>query len=143
MSRNSSRVGIGLVVVAVAAGAACGSDSSSGPSAMVTAVTARVGAGQSGTDGPFDFTGTVSVTGATTVTYRWELSNGELQDVQTLPFDGAGSLSTTYTYSPSLCFGKDKQMWARLDILEPNVIESERVTFTRDCGPILGGDEEK
>ncbi len=133
MLRKGSLVRVGLAVCAVVAGAACGLNNSTGPSAMVTDVTAEIASGQSGTGGPFDFSGTITATDATTVTYRWELSNGDLQPVQQLQFAGAGSLSTTFSFEPGVCFGNDQYLWARLDVLEPNVIESAKVSFKRNC----------
>ena len=135
MSSKSMTMRIGLAVLVIAAAAACGSDSVSEPTPVVTSVTASIAPGQSGTSGPFDFTGTVTATGAMTVTYRWELSNGTLQDVQVMQFGGPGSLPTTFQYAPTpkLCFGADQVLWARLNVLGPTVIASANVDFTRNC----------
>ena len=139
MTSNSIAVRIGMAALVIAAGAACGSDPVSEPTPFVTSVTASIAPGQSGTSGPFDFTGTVTATGAMTVTYRWELSDGTLQDVQVMQFGAPGSLPTTYQYSPTpkFCLGADQVMWARLNVLGPNVIASANVSFTRKCLAIV------
>lgn len=139
MRSNSATSRLHGVVLLIAFAAGCGSgDSPAGPAPSVTAVTARVESGQNSVQGPFQFTGTVTATGVTAVTYRWELSNGELQAVQQLSFGGAGSLATTYSYKPgSVCLGNDVQMWARLNVLTPNVVESAKVPFTQKCVDIV------
>jgi hypothetical protein len=135
MSSKSISIRIAVAVLVVASAAACGSSSStSQPSPVVTSVTASIAPGQSGTGGPFDFTGTITATGATAVSYRWELSNGTVQETQALQFGGPGSLTTTYKFAPGLiCIGDDQVLWARLTVLEPNVMESTTVSFTRNC----------
>ncbi len=137
MSSKSIAVRIGVAALVITAAAACGSSNdvtAPSPSPVVTSVVATIAPGQSGTGGPFVFTGTIAATGATPVNYRWELSTGELQDVQVMQFGGAGSLTSNYTFKPPLiCIGANQQLWARLTVLTPNVIESEKVSFTRRC----------
>jgi hypothetical protein len=124
-----AHIAFGLAVMALAAG--CGSDGSSGPSATVTGVSAAV-TPTTGTS--FTYTGTITATGATAITYRWERSDGTLDAVQSVQLAAAGSLSVTSTWAAGFCIGNSNQaMWVRLNVLTPNVIESPKTNFTRTC----------
>ncbi len=135
---------LALSVAAAAWIAGCSSNNGTGPSAVTGSVSSVVvsvdpasGIAPSVTEPRnYVFTGVITVTGPTTVSYRWERSTGEQEPAQQLVFGGAGSLSVSYTWPMITCFGADRPRSARLIVTSPNAIESQ-AGFNHNCWPII------
>lgn len=146
MTKIAKSMVLGLTALTVAAGiSGCSSDNGTGPSPVAGTVSSvsvsvnpKSGIAASMTKGfAYEFTGVITVTGPTTISYRWERSTGELEPVQELVFGGAGSLSVSYTWTMVTCFGADRPRSARLLVISPNVMESSQVSFNHNCWPAL------
>jgi hypothetical protein len=81
----------------------------------------------------FTFSGTITTHDATTVTYRWERSDGTMGPTISLPF--ATASSQTVTDSWKLSTTGTSKFWAQLHVLTPDDISSDQVNFTLTCGP--------
>ncbi len=83
--------------------------------------------------GNFQFTGVITVTGPTTVTYRWERTDGTTVPSLPIPysytFTSAGSLTITdnWNSAPAGIWGE------RVHILQPNDTYSNQATFQNNC----------
>jgi hypothetical protein len=81
-----------------------------------------------------DFSGTITVNDAGSVTYKWESSDGTYNPPATsITFAGAGSqtVSTTWTLGSS---GKTfTDYWLHLHVLSPTDVTSNNATFTLRC----------
>ncbi len=83
--------------------------------------------------GNFLFSGTITTSGATTVTYRWERTDGttvpSLPNVYTIVFSNASTQNVTDSWNsaPTGTWGE------RIHILSPNDLSSNQPTFTNNC----------
>jgi hypothetical protein len=79
----------------------------------------------------FHFTGTITMNGPGTVTYRWERSEGTLKTPQVLTFSTAGSQTVADQWasppvSPTIT-------WELIHVHLPNDLLSNQRTFTNSC----------
>jgi Putative Ig domain len=83
----------------------------------------------------FTVAGTISATGAGTVTYQWIGSSGMTGQVQTLHFSGAGTRHITGTAIKSMTAGTG---WAAIKIVSPKSATSNKATYLLACsnGPV-------
>jgi hypothetical protein len=144
MVKTAKSLVAGLAALAVVGGiSGCMELDGTAPSEVTTvtsvaaAVTPKSGTAGWSTPRSYDFTGVITVSGPTTVSYRWERSTGELEPIQQLAFDGAQSLAVAHSWSMSFCTGEARERWARLVVISPNAIESGRATFTHGCVSLL------
>jgi len=83
----------------------------------------------------FVFSGTITVTAAGTIQYKWVQSNG-VESAGTLTFSSAGSKSVPanswIVYGGSLFTG-----WGKIVVTSPNSISSNKANFTRLFCPIF------
>ncbi len=79
--------------------------------------------------GNFNFTATITTNGATTVTYRWERSDGISKTPATILFAGAGTQSVTDAWAAA----PTGTGWQRLHVTAPNDLTSNQATFTNSC----------
>lgn len=103
------------------------------PPSQVTAVTVSV-APLSTNVCPqlFVFSGTITVDGPTTVNYEWEQSDGSPTVPGSIMFAAAGSQNVNHNWlipGPLIQNG----MWARINILTPNAMNSNQATFDVLC----------
>ena len=82
------------------------------------------------TPATFTVAGTISATGAGTVTYRWIGSSGMTGQVQTLHFSGAGTQRVTGTTVRSKTAGTG---WAAIKIVSPKAATSNKATYILGC----------
>ena len=77
----------------------------------------------------FTVTAEIRTNGSGDVTYYWEFSNGDRSDEHTITFDDSHTrtVSTTFTADHSGSF------WARLHIVSPNSMNSDKVYFSLAC----------
>ena len=77
----------------------------------------------------FDITAEITTNGSGDVTYYWEFSNGDRSDTHTITFADSNTrtVSTTYTADHSGSF------WARLHIVSPDSMNSDKVYFNLTC----------
>jgi hypothetical protein len=81
----------------------------------------------------FTFTGVITVEGEGDVTYRWVRSDGVAGPTETLHFDGPGSLPVTYTWDLGASGQTYDNYWARLEILSPESLFSNKAIFSLTC----------
>jgi hypothetical protein len=103
------------------------------PSSTVTHVAASV-ASPGGATCPirYNFTGTLTTNGPTTVTYKWERSDGATAPVQTISFGAAGTQTVTTDWTLGAA-GFSYNGWERLHILTPNDVTSNQANFVLTC----------
>jgi len=77
----------------------------------------------------FNFTGEITVDAPTTVTYRWERSDGATAPDGSLTFDEPGSKTITGQWR----LGAAGTHWRRLHVLTPEAVSSEQASFTLRC----------
>lgn len=75
----------------------------------------------------FQFQGMMSVNSPSTVSYRWERSDGVMSPAQTLIVDKAGTYATSEFWDLG---SANYAGWARLHVLSPSDISSDSVKFT-------------
>jgi hypothetical protein len=74
------------------------------------------------------FIGTIRGPAGTAITYRFERSNGTLETHSTtIPAGGSKQVSNSWTTS------KSGSYWARLHVLTPQAVESEKASFSVHC----------
>ncbi len=103
------------------------------PPFTVTNVTASV----SSPGGPacpirYDFSATITVNGAGTVTYRWERSDGATSQSASITFGGPGSQVVTTSWTLG-AHGQTVNGWERVHILSPNDLTSNQANFVLTC----------
>ena len=98
----------------------------------VTATTASVSPStySGACPGTFNFSGNITTTGAGSVTYQWERSDGVTGPTQTLTFNAAG---TQPAAAASWQLGANGAFWERVHVLTPTDITSNQATFTNSC----------
>jgi hypothetical protein len=79
----------------------------------------------------FVFTGTITMNGPGTVTYRWERSDGTNKPTQTLTFTAAGSQIVTDQWTGIA--SAVRSGWQRIHVNTPNELFSNQATFTNNC----------
>jgi hypothetical protein len=79
----------------------------------------------------FVFTGTITMNGPGTVTYRWERSDGVNKPMQTLTFTSAGSQIVTDQWTGVV--SAVRSGWQRIHVNTPNELFSNQATFTNNC----------
>jgi hypothetical protein len=72
------------------------------------------------------------MTGAGTVTYMWERSDGSIAPVSSITFNGPDSQTVTTTWTLSASYAG----WEQLHVLTPNDVTSNQARFTLDCPAI-------
>ncbi len=77
----------------------------------------------------FTFTGTITVSEAGTVTYKWERSDGSATPTETMTFAGASSQTAVNAWDVST----SGSSWQRLRILTPNETYSAQANITVSC----------
>jgi len=77
----------------------------------------------------FTITAVIRIDGTGDVKYYWEFSNDTRSDEHTLTFDG----STRRTFSTTFTVDHSGTFWARLHIVQPESMNSEKVYFTLTC----------
>lgn len=82
----------------------------------------------------FTFTGKIFTNAATTVTYKWNRSDGAGAMTQTLTFTSASMQTVTDTWSlgPEAS-GTHVNGWERIEILTPNSTLGNQAEFTLSC----------
>ena len=83
----------------------------------------------------FIFSGTITVTAAGTVQYKWVQSNG-VESAGTLTFSSAGSKSVP-AYSWIVYGGGLFTGWGKIVVTSPNSISSNKANFTRLFCPLF------
>ena len=81
----------------------------------------------------FTFYATIAVNGPGTVTYRWERSDGEYSEIQSITFYEAGAKTTTLQWDLS----GPASGWHRIHVLTPYDAASNPVYYTLNCGASL------
>ena len=79
----------------------------------------------------FNFTGSITMNGSGTVTYRWERSDGVTKASQVLTFTSAGTQTITDQWASlpiTITNG-----WQRIHVGSPNDLFSNQATFTNNC----------
>jgi hypothetical protein len=78
------------------------------------------------------FSGTISVNGSGTVSYKFLRSDGAVAPTQTLTFNGPGSqnVSTTWDLGGA---GMTYSGWEQIQILDPQSLTSNQATFSIQC----------
>lgn len=79
----------------------------------------------------FNFTGTITMNGPGTVTYRWERSDGTTKPSQTLTFTTAGTQTITDVWTGITTTLRSG--WQRIHVGSPNELFSNQATFTNNC----------
>lgn len=79
----------------------------------------------------FNFSGTITMNGPGTVTYRWERSDGVTKPSQTLTFTTAGTQALTDTWTGITTTLRSG--WQRIHVGSPNELFSNQATFTNNC----------
>jgi hypothetical protein len=77
----------------------------------------------------FTVTATIRINGSGEVKYYWEFSNDTRSDEHTLTFDG----STRRTVSTTFRADHSGTFWARIHVVSPDSMNSERVFFSLTC----------
>ena len=81
-----------------------------------------------------NFSGTITVSDAGTVTYKWESSDGSNNSSNaSLTFDGPGTLTVNHTWTLGSSGKTYTNYSERLHILSPNDVISNDATFTLAC----------
>lgn len=85
--------------------------------------------------GNFTFTATIQTNGATTVTYRWERSDGIVKPPASITFTSAGSQNVTDAWNgaPNNTTPTPFVQGEKIHILSPNDVVSGLATFTNSC----------
>ncbi|MBI2051985.1 hypothetical protein HYT33_04480 [Candidatus Roizmanbacteria bacterium] len=78
----------------------------------------------------FNFTGTITVNAAGSVTYHWARSDGSSNPDRVLNFDEAG---TQKVEPSSWNVGSSNNRWKQIVITAPNSTSSNKATFTLTC----------
>jgi hypothetical protein len=80
----------------------------------------------------FELTGAIAVSGPVTLTYEWRRSDGAAMAKRRLRFAAAGTQTVHehWTVAAAQFSG-----WARVDVLTPNVVVSNKAAFTKTGGP--------
>lgn len=78
----------------------------------------------------YNFSGSISTNGPTTVTYNWLRSDGATSPNSKITFNAAGSQTVTGSWSLST---NDYLGWVQLKIISPIPILSNQATFTNRC----------
>jgi hypothetical protein len=78
-----------------------------------------------------NFSGSITVNAAGTVTYRWEKSDGSSTASQNLNFSGAGSQTVTDTWDLTA----KNSGWEKLHVLTPNDVTSNQANYSVTCTP--------
>jgi hypothetical protein len=81
-----------------------------------------------------NFSGTITVNDAGTVTYKWESSDGSNDSsISSLTFEGAGSKTVNHTWTLGTSGKTYTDYWEHLHILSPTDVTSNNATFTLRC----------
>lgn len=104
--------------------------------ATVTTVSASVTpttyTGSCATAKQFTFSATITANGGTVVKYKWTRSDGASGAEQTISFTSASSQTVTDTWTlggPGFSYAG----WEKVQVSQPNTIESNQATFTLNC----------
>src|SRR5215469_57665 len=115
-------------IITVAFGVLCAATATA-TSGNIT-ITLHNNSNTSGPSCPFVeiFTGTIRGPAGTPITYRFERSNGNLATHSTtIPAGGSKQVSNSWTT------GRSGFYWARLRVLTPQDVSSEKATFQVHC----------
>ena len=80
----------------------------------------------------FTFSAVITANGATTVKYKWVRSDGASGAEQTISFASASSQTVTDTWTlggPGFSYAG----WEKVQVSQPNTIESNQATFSLNC----------
>ncbi len=84
----------------------------------------------------FNFYAAITANGPGTATYRWERSDGGVQQTQSISFTGPGSQTVSTTWQ----LGAQGSYWVRVHVFSPNETISNQASFTLICSsPGTGG----
>jgi hypothetical protein len=122
-----------LCIALFALAAVACSDSPSYSSGAVVSAAVNVNPPSGDASTTYNFTGVITTSGAATVQYQWERDTGELSSAETLRFTGPSSQSVAHSWRPGGCSTSTRQKWARLLVLDPNRMVSNRGDFRIDA----------
>jgi len=80
----------------------------------------------------YNFAGTITTSGAATVTYKWERSDGTSGQTQSITFGSAGTQAVSSSWTLG-SHGFSYNGWERLHVLTPNDISSGQANFVLTC----------
>ncbi len=83
----------------------------------------------------FVFTGRITANREGTVRYAWLRSDGAPRKTCTLVFEAAGTRTVTHQWELGGAMGTFHGQWARIEILEPNSLLSNKAVFDLECIP--------
>lgn len=83
----------------------------------------------------FVFTGRITVNREGTVRYTWLRSDDAPRKTYTLAFEAAGTKTVTHEWELGGAMGTLRDQWARMEVLAPNSLLSNKAMFDLECLP--------